>query len=82
MIQFMIDCPTTGHRVSTGIRIAGGTWNSGPEFHAYTPCFACGGLHHWSAKEVTLCDESEAARFAAVSLEGAMDSEIVGHRAH
>ena len=83
MALFMIACPTTGRKASTGVRIADWTWNSGPEFYACTRCFTCGGVHQWSAKDVILCDEAEAARFAAIPLESALGaSEIVSDPVH
>ena len=83
MALFMIVCPTTGRKASTGIRIADWTWNSGPEFYACTRCFTCGRVHQWSAKDVILCDEAEAARFAAIPLESALGaSEIVSDPVH
>jgi hypothetical protein len=65
MTLIMMDCPTTGRKVSTGMRINGSTWNRDAEFCAYSRCPACGGYHAWSAKDATLVDEIEVPRIAA-----------------
>jgi hypothetical protein len=59
MAVFMIFCPATRHRVSTGIHIRGSTWNSKAKFHAYTHCLACGSVHRWSAEDVALCKDTD-----------------------
>jgi hypothetical protein len=62
MMLFMIRCPATGQKVSTGIRIPNWNWNSRAEFYAYTRCPACGFVHGWSAADVTLHDEGDLRR--------------------
>ena len=72
MALFMIVCPATGQKVSTGTRINGLAWNRDAEFHAYTHCPACGLDHEWVAGDVTLSNEP-VARLTAIALEGVAD---------
>jgi hypothetical protein len=66
MAVLMITCPVASRKVSTGIRMNGRNWNSGPKFYAYTRCPACGGYPEWSAKDVTLDAQVESPELTAI----------------
>jgi hypothetical protein len=70
----MINCPSTGRAVSTGIEMSG--VDQLPNVIAQTECSACGRVHEWTKDDAWLAEGGEqyrsiaAGRIAAKSVNG------------
>ena len=53
----MINCPATGHGISTGIEVV--ATDQLPIVTATTVCPACGRVHEWTKKEAWLVNGGE-----------------------
>ena len=53
----MINCPATGHGVSTGIEVV--ATDQLPIVTATTVCSACGDVHEWTKNEAWLANGGE-----------------------
>jgi len=53
----MIECPSTGHAVSTGIEMAGD--EQLPTVTATMVCPACGRIHEWTKDKAWLAEGGE-----------------------
>jgi hypothetical protein len=52
----MINCPATGHAVSTGIEVAMPKVDELPKVIATTICSACGSVHEWTKDDAWLAE--------------------------
>jgi hypothetical protein len=69
----MINCPSTGHAVSTGIEMSG--VDQLPTVVATTKCSACGRVHEWSKDSAWLAEGGDQYRAVA----GTPATHINGH---
>jgi hypothetical protein len=63
MGMIMIDCPSTGRAVSTGIEVP--SFERLPTVTAQTVCSVCGRVHKWTKNNARLADDGEQYRAMA-----------------
>jgi endogenous inhibitor of DNA gyrase (YacG/DUF329 family) len=65
MGMIMIDCPSTGRAVSTGIEMV--SIERLPTVTAQTKCPVCGRVHEWTKDSARLVEDGEQYRTVAAS---------------
>ena len=66
MSSVMINCPTTGHAVSTAVEMEPSVFNRLPNLAGRMRCPACGQEHVWAVRSAWLTDVPSVARSAVV----------------
>lgn len=62
MGSIMINCPATGHAISTGMRADRSTFSRTPVFIAHSYCPLCRKEHEWFAKDAWVQEGRSEAR--------------------
>ena len=71
----MINCPSTGRAVSTGIEMSG--VDQLPTVIATTECSACGRVHEWSKDDAWLAEGGE--QYRSIAADEAAVKSVNGH---